>query len=180
MIFNSLITQLVMAGVSLGIIFTYVQPTFTEIGETQSAIEQYKAESLKVDEVNATLQSLVSKVNNISERDKRALTTYMPDSVDHVSVSRDVYIMSKQSETFLDSIKYEGVKTEITQTNQPTNSPAKHSFSVSVSGTYAQIKSFLGLLERSNYPLEVHEFKLSSTESGLISIELTLITYSRI
>jgi hypothetical protein len=180
MIFNSLITQLVMLVLAIGIVITYVQPTFVNIGLTQSAIEQYKTESLKVDEVNLKLQSLISRVNNMSERDKKSLSTFMPDEIDHVVVSRDIYTMSLQSGAYLESVNYEGIKAEATLVEASSRLPIKHAFNANISGTYDQVKNFLGLLEKNNYPLEVHEFNLSSTETGLIKLELTIITYSRV
>lgn len=180
MIFNSLMTQLVMAAVSLGIIFTYVQPAFLNIGTIQAAVEQYKTELLKVDEVNTMLETLVSRVNNMSEEDNKTLLTYMPDKIDHVAVSRDIYIMSKQSGAYLDSVLYDGIKSEKVLAEESDKKPVRHAFKAQVSGTYSQIKDFLSLLELSNYPLEVHEFSLTSTEKSLIKVELTIITYSRI
>lgn len=180
MIFNSLITQIVMAAVALGIIFTYVQPTFLKIGTAQSAIRQYEIESQKVDEVNIKLQTLVAKVNNMSERDKNALAIFMPDTIDQVAVSRDIYILSKRSGSYLKSIKYQGIKAATVIVDPKIKLPVKHDFTASVSGTYDQIKNFLTSLEKNNYPLEVHGFKLSSTDTGLIEVNLSIITYSRL
>lgn len=180
MIFNALMTQIIMAVVALGIIFTFVQPTFINIGIIQVAVEQYRTELLKVDEVNKMLETLLSRVNNMSEKDNKALVTYMPDNVDHVAVSRDIYIMSKQSGAFLESVTYAGIKPGKVLAEESNKEPVRHAFTANVSGTYDQIKDFLGLLESSNYPLEIHEFKLTSTEKGLIRVDLTIITYSRI
>ncbi len=178
MIFNSFFTQIVMAALTVGIIFTYVQPTFAKIGSLQEAIVQYQTESNKVNDVINTLSSLVAKTNNIPAADLKALLTYMPDTVDHVSVSRDLLLISEQAGAYLEGVSYSGVLASSPEAAENEYLPVKHTFSVNLKGTYDQTKAFLSLLEQNNYPLEVHELDISSTETGIISSEITIVTYS--
>ncbi len=169
-----------MAGLTLGIIFTYVQPTFAKIGTLQEAIVQYQTESGKVTDVINTLSNLVAKTNNIPASDLKALLTYMPDTVDHVSVSRDILNISEQAGAFLESVDYRGVLVNANQPEGEEVMPVEHTFDVTLRGTYDQIKSFLVMLEQNNYPLEVHELKINSTDTGVVSTEMTIVTYSHI
>lgn len=175
---NSFITQVAMTVLAAGILFFYVKPAFVEVGVTQDTIAQYQMEREKVNDVNTRLSNLVTKMNNISANDMKLLLTFMPDTIDHVAVSRDIFFMSQLAQVKLSDVKYtEAPKALFAGT---LDAPIPHTFSVSVSGTYQQIKDFLSKIEGNNYPLEVYEFKLSPAELGLLKAELSLITYSHI
>lgn len=181
MILNSFFTQIVMLALSIGMLFFYVQPTFGEIGRIQDSIIRYQEEQSRVNEVNAKLAALVSKLNAISSSDMKAVLTYLPDRIDHVAVSRDIYLISESSEMYLKDIEYSEVAVnrandELSQVAQPV----RHEFVVSGEGTYDQIKKFLEMLEKNNYPLEVVDLKIQSAENGLITAEMTLATYSHL
>lgn len=179
MIFNSFVTQIGMLILGVGIVFTYVKPTFAEIGTMQTTIAQYQEEQRKVNEVNAQLARLVSEVNTVTANDMRALTTYLPDEVDHVAVSRDIFIMADLSEVYLEDVTYDGILVEALGSEAEAELiPTQHAFSTTVSGTYDQVKSFLQLLEQNNYPLDIKELTMVGTETGIISTNLLIITYS--
>ncbi len=180
MIFNSFFTQIVMAVLTVGIIFTYVQPTFVKIGSLQESILQYQTESGKVTDVINTLSNFVAKANNIPGSDLKALLTYMPDTVDHVAVSRDLLIISELAEAYLEVVDYSGVLVSSSESTESANAPVEHTFTVTLKGTYEQTKAFLSLLEQNNYPLEVHELDITSSETGVINSEMTIVTYSHI
>ncbi len=179
MIFNSFVTQIGMLILGVGIIFTYVQPTFAEIGTMQTTIAQYQEEQRKVNEVNAQLARLVDEVNIITSSDMRALMTYLPDEVDHVAVSRDIFIMAELAEVYLEDVTYDGVLVDALGSEAGAElMPTQHAFSTSISGTYDQIKTFLQMLEQNNYPLDIKELTMVGTETGIISTNLLIITYS--
>jgi hypothetical protein len=183
MILNSLITQIFMAVLAVGIFFTYVKPTFTNIGVIQTAIEQYKLEFTKVDEVNTKLKSLYAKANDMSLANKNSLARYMPDAVDDVMVSRDILYMADKAGAYLVSVEAsEAIKNTNNKTGLDTDGsePVPHAFLVDVSGTYSQIKNFLRLLEQNNYPLEVSELNMRADEKSLMTASIIIITYSRI
>ena len=169
-----------MVALTVGIIFTYVQPTFAKIGSLQEAIVQYQTESSKVNDVINSLANLVAKTNNIPASDLKALLTYMPDSVDHVAVSRDLLAISLEAGAYLESVEYSGILVSSTAEEGKEFLPVEHTFTVGLKGTYDQTKKFFSLLEQNNYPLEVHELSITSTETGVINSEMTIITYSHI
>ena len=179
MIFNSFVTQIGMLILGVGIIFTYVQPTFAKIGAMQTTIVQYQEEQSKVNEVNGKLASLVNEINLITSSDMRALLTYMPDEVDHVAVSRDIFTIAQLSEVYLEDVTYDGILLPTPGTEEEVELlPTQHAFTTSIAGTYEQIKSFLELLEQNNYPLDIKDLSMMSTETGIIETTLLIVTYS--
>jgi hypothetical protein len=181
MMINSFVLQIVMAVLSAGILFFYVHPTFSNIGTIQDSIVMYQTETAKVSEVNARLASLVSRVNSINTADMRALMTYMPDTIDDVAITRDIFFISEEAGIFLKDIKYQKIpQTFLGEESAVTeNTPERHGFALTISGTYEDAKEFLSLLEQNNYPLEVHEMNVTVTESGLLDMELLIVTYSQ-
>ena len=178
MIGNSFIVQIGMAALSVGILFFYVHPTFSKIGETQDAISQYQIETAKVSEVNAKLQNYVNRINSISAADMRALLTYMPDEVDHVAVTRDIFNMAEATEVYLSGVQYSELQQVYALGVPDEADPNAHSFMIDALGTYEDIKAFLAMFEQNNYPLEIHEAQLSATETGLVQLNATVVTYS--
>ena len=59
------------------------------------------------------------------------------------------------------------------------NEPKQYSFSLSVEGTYLQLKTLFSLLEQNKYPLEVQSVDITSNEGGFLGAELTLATYAQ-
>jgi hypothetical protein len=178
MIGNSFIVQIGMGALSVGILFFYVHPTFSDIGGTQDAISQYQIETAKVSEVNAKLATYVNRINNISAADMRALLTYMPDKVDHVAVTRDIFNMAYATNVYISGVQYDELQQVYSLGLPKENDPKAHSFTIEALGTYEDIKAFLTLFEQNNYPLEVHKAQLSATESGLVMLSATVVTYS--
>jgi Tfp pilus assembly protein PilO len=163
-----------MTVIALGVLFFYVHPTFTNIGKIQESILLYQTEISKVKEVNEKLANLTQRLNVMSQSDISNLMTYLPDTVDHMAVSADILNMAVEADVFLESIRSnEGVNS--TLSSEPT---IKHTFGLSITGTYENIKAFLAKLEENNYPLETHNFVLSASETDLMKATLSVVTYS--
>ncbi len=176
--FNSIASQVGMAMLAAGMLFFYVKPAFVEIGEKQNTIAQYQQEQEKINSVNNRLTELVNRINTISALDMKSLLTFMPDTIDFISISRDIFIMAEQSKVKLEDVTYAATPQALAVVEP--NAPIQHTFSVSISGTYLQIKDFLYYIEHNNYPLDVHEFKLAPSESDFLNAEFLLITYSHL
>ena len=181
MMLNGLFTQIVVAALAIGIAVTYVQPTFTEIGEVQSSIAEYEREIDRVSDVNQRLAALVAQADSLSVSDRRALQTYLPNSIDIVSVPRDISAMADEAGVLLRSVGYDGEVSYFSRrANQAADeNPMAHAFAVQVEGTYEQIKTFLSLTERNEYPLQLGTLDIrADEENALIDAGIKLITFS--
>jgi len=181
MIFNSLFTQLVIGGLAVAILIVYVQPALARIGETQEDIEKFRVEFDKISKVNAKLASFVSTANSMSDDDQRAMLAYMPDTddVDNVSVSRDIFTISQLADVHVSSINSsDSNRNQASNETENPLAPTKHTFSVSLDGSYTNIKYFLSLLEQNDYPLDVYNMSISSSDEENLSTELEIVTYS--
>ncbi len=188
---TGLFSQLALIVLSLGIIFTYIQPTLDGVKSTQNTIGIYKTEREKVANVNAKLDRVSATLNSINADDQRRLLTYMPDAVDTVAVPRDVKAIADKAGVILTQIKYAGPKE--TTSNSAYVDPSllavapdtskeseAHFFTVDFEASYEQLKQVLADLERNAYPLEVHQLTVEKTEGGFLSVTLKIVTYDRI
>jgi hypothetical protein len=184
MIPNGFFTQVGMVIVSVAIVFTVVEPTIAEIGEIQDDISVYQTERDKVISVNSRLSSLLSVLESVPVADNRRLLTYLPNSVDEISVLRDLYIMVNESGAqYINVANESSVATNqrgsrVQQVQIGENDPIPHTFVLAIEGTYVQIKRLLALLEQNHYLLEVKGLTIQSNEGGFLKADITLVTYS--
>ncbi len=183
MIGNSLLTQVGMAAIAIGIVITYIQPTLGEISERQDEIVKTVEEKNNITTVNNKLASLYSQVSAISPSDKVSLYTYLPDQVDEVKVLKDLTSIAKDANLVVNSLTYTGNQENVSSSrNNSTvgslDKPNVSSFEISFLSSYEQIKDFLLRLEQNNYPLDISTLNISATEGGFLETNATIITYS--
>lgn len=187
MIAKGLFTQLVILVISVGVIFTYTEPTFSKIGEVQDQISIYREERGKVELVNQTLQQKLATINSVSEEDLMRLRTYMPNQVDPLLVMRDLQFIGETSGLTIRDIEDDGPvqpqksTSRFAATNDTASAaagPHPYAFTLSVEGSYNSLKTLLDLLENNHYPLEVRSLNVTSNEGGFLSATLIVYTYS--
>ncbi len=183
MISKGLFTYLAMIALAVGIAIFYIEPTFSGISKMQDDIALYQEEQKKINQVNNQLAVLVGQLEGVPSSDQNKLLTYLPDQIDTIAVSRTLQIIAQQSGVLLENVSYGKVdQKSIDEAEQSgvTDFPVPHTFSVSVQGTYRQIKTMLGLLEKNEYPLEVHELEIGVVQGNFLSVEMTVVTYSHL
>ena len=197
MIPSGLFTQIALVVLSVAVAFTYIKPTFSDISSSQEQISVYQTERDQVNSFNSTLESKLQKVSSVASDDVDRLLTYMPDRVDPLAVMRDLETFGIDSGVEIQDITDVGpVDDEVSDLNEfdpyayasedPFASPVEVStgpyayvFTLSAEGTYSQIKRLVDIIEKNNYPLEIHKLNLNATEGGFLAAELTLYTYSK-
>lgn len=181
MIPYGLFSQISLIVISVAILFTYIKPSFEVMGDTQDKILTYQEEIAKVSLVNQKLQALVSDVESVSSEDHRRLLAYMPDSVDSVSVPRDLQAIASEANVLVRSIEYEGPMKEtvvgVEAAVAESNQSERHTFKLSFEGSYDQIKRILQSLEANHYPLEVREMTITKVEGGFLNVDMNIMTY---
>lgn len=170
-----------MIVLAIGIGYFYVMPTFNSIGEMQDDIALYKSEREKIEGVNMQLIELVNRLEGVPASDQRKLLTYLPDQVDSIAVSRLLQRMGVASGLLVEAVSYEDVRLDYVddaEQSEMADYPIPHEFSMTVLGSYQQIKNFLSVLETNEYPLEVHQLDISVVEGNFLEASLSVITYS--
>lgn len=191
MIPSGLFTQIALIALSVGIIFTYIEPAFQEISQSQEQISVYQLERGKVAAVNSSLEQKLGIIESVFQTDREKLLSYMPDLVDPLVVMRDLQTMSEGAGLIISDI-VDGGSVEDTEqivdiygTYDPyalassQKGPYAYSFSLSVEGSYGQIKRLIETLEKNNYPLEIQSLGMQAADGGFIAAEMILYSYSQ-
>jgi hypothetical protein len=181
MIPSGLFSQISMIVLAVGIGIFLIKPTFDDIQTMQDEITKFQEQRQTIDEVNAQLASLVARLESVSADDQRRLLTYIPDQIDTLAVPRKLQSMAQQTGLIFQTVSYEEVNNElVTQAEKENNTafPVPHEFSLTVEGSYSQIKDFLSLLEQNDSPLEVRQLTISSVDGNFLTSNITLTTYS--
>lgn len=172
-----LISQVLTIGLSIAIALLYIRPTFDDIGQIQTEINEYQTQREKIEKVNAELAAHVANLSSINPADIQRLTTYMPRFVDEVGVMRDLQFVVEQSGLIFKNVGYGGSGQRRGQAAREKLDPVQHQFSIVAEGTYSQVKDLFSLLEQNEYPLEVHTANIQPLEGGFLSVDLTIVTY---
>lgn len=181
-----LFSQILAVSLALTIGYFYVQPTIDEIGIIQTDTATYKAERIKIESINSQLAADMATFQSIPRADKERLATYMPKFLDDISVMRDISFIVQEASVVSTELSYDGAlnedqkvfsQSDNSQSGLPSQPAIPHSFSLTLQGTYPNIKAFLRLLEQNEYPLEVHQLTVSADETGLLSVSMQLVTY---
>jgi uncharacterized membrane protein len=182
MIPNGLLSQIIITALSVGIIVSYVMPTFDKIATHQNEIDTYKAEQEKVSAVNTKLSQLSASINNISSDNQERLLTYMPDSIDTIDVPRTLEAISLAAGVTINEITYQDTSDQDSALAlleaEPTIQPKTERFTLDVDCSYSQFKQLLFLLEQNEFPLEVTDMEVTKKEGGNLNVKLLLTTYS--
>ena len=187
MIPQGLIAQIGMIIVSVGIYFSYIQPTFNAVSATNEQIEIIKIEREKVSSVNDQLNSLIVKSQELTVDEKRGMDAYLPAVIDPVTVQRDILLIAKEANIELTDLSADEVimPSETTATEESDSGYTqlqRQKFVVTFAVPYQNLKYFLGLLELNNYPLYVRELnikedKAEKSQTNSLGVELVLETY---
>lgn len=176
-----LVSQIFAMLLAIAIAFLFVRPTFNEIGQLQTDLQNYTNERQRVTEINQTLANKVAILESVSQNDIERITTYIPSFLDEVKVLRDLQSIADNAGVIFSAIKFDGKFSTNANNDQVVNvQPSEvvpYSFTVSVEGNYSNIKTFLSFLEQNEYPLQVYGAALASTEGDFMMLEATIITY---
>lgn len=179
MIPKGLFSQISMIILAFAIVFTYVKPTFGEIGKIQDDIAKYQAELAGVVYVNSELASHVSSMDSVSIDDHRKLLTYLPNEVDEIAVARDLKNISDLSGAQYMNVKSNGPAGEVEKKPDPKKPrPQAVSFVLSVEGSYKEIKNLFKLMELNHYPLEVQGVTIDRKGVDFLGVEINIFSYA--
>lgn len=99
------ITQILLVGLSLVMIFTIVRPMFETVSANQDEIEKFRNAVNTAGMFNARLSELRARAESFSQEDLSALEAYMPAEIDPLSVSRDIVAIVEENGLVLASIE---------------------------------------------------------------------------
>ena len=169
----SVIVQVALFVIALTIVWFYVYPAFTMVSEKQDRVSEYDEAIAEAQTANQLLDDLRQEIQSVDPTDQEALETYLPDSIDPIVVQRDLLAFVQRRDLELDDLTQAGEPEPIEEENR-----YRSEFSVTVSGTYEEIKNFLADIENNNYPLHVEQVQLESVGGNILRTDLTFNAYA--
>ncbi len=179
MIPKGLFSQISMIVLAVAIAFTYVKPTFDEIGKIQDDIAKYQTELSGVVYVNSQLAKHVASMDGVSIDDKRRLLTYLPNEIDEIAVARDLKNITDLSGAQYMNVESNGLAENIEKDPDPMNPrPQAVSFDLSAEGSYEEIKNLFKLMEQNDYPLEVQGVSIDRQGVDFLGVNISIFSYA--
>lgn len=91
------ITQLILVGLALVMVFMIIRPMFTGIQANQEELREYRNAVNTAGQFNAHLTELRNRARSFNQGDMEALNEYIPSEIDQLSVSRDIVAIVEEN-----------------------------------------------------------------------------------
>lgn len=180
--------------ISVGLFFTYVQPTLDEVKAIQVEAAEYDEALTRASELRQRIAELNQRQSAISLAELERLEAFLPDRIDEVSVLIDIDALASARGLALSDIEVSDPPVEV---QDQAIDPFDPSFGMdalgegdirsqydvldvgfSVTGTYEGFREFLTDLERSLVLMEVVEIAFTTTEEPLTVFNMKVRLYS--
>lgn len=192
---NSRALPLLALIISAIIFFGYVSPTWRgPIKETKATIASNDAALSAASAYAAQQHQLAEERSALRPADLDRVTVFLPDSVDNVRVILDLDALAAKSGLLLTNINVaesSGTNTATaggstapaqggasgTASRGPANPVSSIDLTLSASGTYSALQTFLKGIERSGRLLDVRELSVKGSNTGAYGYQMTVRLY---
>jgi len=175
---KGLFTQIGMIIIAAVIVFTYVTPKLKDLGKVQEDTQLYLSKKDDVDKVNLRLKNLLAIKDSVDPEAMNRLDDYLPLEIDPIKIQRDIAGLAEINDLYYETPVYDGpLNKKKRSKGKDEAAPDAFVFSLSFTSTYQQLKDFLSMVERNNYPLEVSSLSVAGDESGLLQVNMSFVTY---
>jgi Tfp pilus assembly protein PilO len=165
---------------SLGILFGYIQPTWS------GSIARVKANIVGTEQALATAQAysaqqnqLASARNTINPDMLTRLEKFLPDSVDNVGLILDLNALAGRAGVSLSNIDVALPDTKRSTDQASFKLPSVGSLNLSLTaiGSYSAFRSFLENIEKSARLLDVQAISVRGSDTGVYEYQMTIRLY---
>ena len=179
---------IVLLLISGGIFFGYINPTIMgPIAQTSSKIKQYDAALSAADRFGQKQTSLAQEQQALPADGVARLQSFLPDSVDNVQLILDLDALAARSGVKITNFNTtevakpvapsSSVDTSTTVSFDPSKPYDSLDISMTASGSYSQVRTFLSGVERSLRPLDLIQFQVTDSPTGVYLYQMTFRLY---
>jgi Tfp pilus assembly protein PilO len=166
---------------TLGIVFGYIQPTWSgSIKESKMSIANTEQSLATAELYLAQQNQLASARNAISEERLKQLELFLPNSVDNVGLTLDLHALAGRSGVTLSNIDVSlPGGSDQAESGNAFVLPTVGSLNLSLTaiGTYTAFHTFLRNIERSARLLDVQDISVKGSETGVYEYQVTMRLY---
>lgn len=197
------LTPILSILIALGLLFSYVKPTFEQVKLLQDETQEYVQAIDRADTLRTRVNELIAKRNSFSPADLERLEAFLPDRINEVALMLDLNTLAKRHGLTFGNIKIadndarneiEPLPETITRSvlidpNNPAAGSVEETISIpkyftpidisfSVVGVYEDFKSFIIDLEKSLALIDIRSLSISPTEGDQTTYTITTRLYS--
>jgi hypothetical protein len=176
---------------AIGIFFAYVRPVWNgPVAATKLSIQNNTDALVAAAEYKARENELAAARNAIDASNLERLATFLPDSVDNVTLILNINALAARSGILLSNVdvianKEASAKKVSTGSAAAATPPSGTSLgpvgsvdlALTAVGSYAALQTFLAGIEKSARLLDVRDIVVTSTETGVYSYKMTMRLY---
>lgn len=183
---NSRILPIFALIVAIGIFFFYINPTWTgAIADTKNKIAADDQALTVANDYVKQQNQLASARDAIDPANLTALSTLLPGSVDNVGLILDLNALAARSGISVANIDVIMNTNNTQNATAGTKTPAASALatvgsvdlSLSASGTFSSLQTFLSGVEKSARLLDVHDLVVKGSNTGIYDYQMTLRLY---
>lgn len=189
------LTPIIALLVAAGLAFTYVQPTFLKIRDTERQKEEYSNAFKQAESLQASINRKLEEKEAFDRVSLERLAQLIPQDIDEVSIILNLDTLAKEHGLSLANIEIAEQGGGAGDADEDIRDPnamemeagieegsdvaASHvDISFSVQGTYEEFQTFIEDLEKSLAIHEVMKLDLGETEGDLYDFDMTIRTFS--
>lgn len=181
---NSRILPVLAFFVAIGIFFAYITPTWSgAIATTKAAIALNDHALSAAEEYTKQQNALISARSAIDPSNLARLSTFLPDSVDNVGLILDLNALAARSGLSLSGIDVVADEANGARNNTQgalpvaVNPVGSVNLSLSATGPYTALHSFLSGVEKSARLLDVQDIVVKGSDTGVYTYQMTMRLY---
>lgn len=185
--------------IAVGLFFTYIQPTFSDIRAIQDETAQYVEAAEKAAQLSRRVEQLTEAQRSIPVAQLERIEAMLPDRIDIVSVLIDIDALASGRGMIFSDIKtgddiqereavradtaIQGTDDDIDAAFADRAAGASTHYNTTllgftVAGTYDTFRAFLADLERSLVFMDIMNITFSESEGDLVPFEIVVRLYS--
>lgn len=172
--------------IAIGLVLTYVRPTFQAIGATQDELKKYTDTIASAQELRAELQKKIDQKRNFTPSQLERLEAMIPDKSDEIATILDIDALAREYRMSVSGISVakagsaqEGESEGVAQAENSGEALPYTTMDISFSlaGTYEDLRLFLSALEQSLVLYDVTNLDFGSSEGDGLSLNMTVRAY---
>jgi len=182
--------------IAIGLVLTYVRPTFQSVRDTQDETKEYESAIARAQELRTELQRKIDQKKSFTPSQLERLEAMIPDSADEVATILDIDTLARAHNMSVSGIAVAGSSASSDSSNmnvspddlamggvpaenttQSTQEYSSKEISFTLAGTYEDLRAFIDALEKSLVLYDVTKLEFGASDGDVLALSMTIRTY---
>ncbi len=177
----SRIVPIILVLIAIGLFFGYINPTYTgQVATLRSEIASYDGALAAATKFGKKEKELLAQRDALPQDGLARIEAFLPDGVDNVQLILDLNSLASRSGLTLSNFDISAPKQtgSADKLSLASEGPIESlDLSVSATGSYAALKTFLLGAEWSLRPLDLIDLSISESKTGVYTYDMTFRIY---